>query len=154
VESSNTGEPISQLPFEIKKSHIWQLLVVFVPNCWGSLAYVTVATCRRLCCGYFKSVHAQAGSKGMINLPDGIVSVHLGNERYRGAYYFRGEKLVVTAYGMKESSADLEVLGGERGKAVVNLAKLVLIDMVRASQAIPDWHPELALCGTTTQIYY
>ena len=90
----------------------------------------------------------------MINLPDGIVSVHLGNERYRGAYYFRGEKLVVTAYGMQESSADLAVLGGERGKAVVNLAKLVLIDMVRASQAIPDWHPELSLCGTTTQIYY
>jgi len=59
----------------------------------------------------------------MINLPDGIVSVHLGNERYRGAYYFRGDKLV-------------------------------LIDMVRASQAIPEWHPELALCGTTTQLCY
>ena len=90
----------------------------------------------------------------MIKLPDGIVSVHLGDERYRGAYYFRGDKLVVTAYGMPESSADLEVLGDERGKAAVNLAKLVLIDMVRASQAIPDWHPELALCGTTTQICY
>jgi hypothetical protein len=103
--------------------------------------YVTVAT------------HARR-TNDMINLPDGIVSVHLGNERYRGAYYFRGDKLVVTAYGMRESSADLEVLGGERGKAMVNLAKLVLIDMVRASQAMPDWHPELALCGTTTQIYY
>jgi hypothetical protein len=80
----------------------------------------------------------------MINLPDGIVSVHLGNERYRGAYYFRGDK----------SSADLAVLGGERGQAVVNLAKLVLIDMVRASQAMPDWYPKLSLCGTTTQIYY
>ena len=57
----------------------------------------------------------------MISLPDGIVSVHLGEER---------------------------------GKAAVNLAKLVLIDMVRASQAIPDWHPELALCGTTTQLCY
>ena len=90
----------------------------------------------------------------MINLPDGIVSVHLGNERYRGAYYFRGDKLVVTAYGMRESSADLSVLGDERGKAALNLAKLVLIDMVRASQAIPDWHPELSLCGTTTQLCY
>lgn len=90
----------------------------------------------------------------MINLPDGIVSVHLGNKRYRGAYYFRGDKLVVTAYGMRESSADLSVLGSERGKAAVNLAKLVLIDMVRASQAIPDWHPELSLCGTTTQLSY
>ena len=90
----------------------------------------------------------------MIKLPDGIVSVHLDDKRYRGAYYFRGDKLVVTAYGMKESTADLAVLGGERGKAALNLAKLVLIDMVRASQAIPDWHPELSLCGTTTQIYY
>ena len=57
----------------------------------------------------------------MINLPDGIVSVHLGNERYRGAYYFRDDKLVVTAYGMRESSADLEVLGEERGRAVDDL---------------------------------
>ena len=91
----------------------------------------------------------------MIKLPDGIVTVHLDNKRYRGAYYFRGEKLVVTAYGMKEQSADMAVLGGERsGKAALNLAKLVLIDMVRASQAIPDWSPEFALCGTTTQIFY
>ena len=90
----------------------------------------------------------------MIKLPDGIVTVHLDDKRYRGAYYFRGDKLVVTAYGMRESSADLAVLSGERGKAALNLAKLVLIDMVRESQDIPDWHPELALCGTTTQIYY
>ena len=91
----------------------------------------------------------------MIKLPDGIVTVHLDDKRYRGAYYFRGERLVVTAYGMKEQSADMAVLGGERGgKAAMNLAKLVLIDMVRASQAIPDWSPEFALCGTTTQIFY
>ena len=51
----------------------------------------------------------------MIKLPDGIVTVHLDDKRYRGAYYFRGDKLVVTAYGMKEQSADMAVLGGERG---------------------------------------
>ena len=91
----------------------------------------------------------------MIKLPDGIVTVHLDNKRYRGAFYYRGDKLVVTAYGMKEQTADMAVLGGERtGKAALNLAKLVLIDMVRASQAIPDWSPEFALCGTTTQIFY
>lgn len=91
----------------------------------------------------------------MIKLPDGIVTVHLDDKRYRGAYYFRGEKLVVTAYGMKEQSADMAVLGGDRtGKAALNLAKLVLIDMVRASHAIPDWNPEFALCSTTTQIFY
>ena len=118
------------------------------------LPYVTVATYRHPRLQIIGVSRHASGTSGMINLPDGIVSVHLGNERYRGAYYFRGDKLVVTAYGMRESSADLEVLGGERGKAVVNLAKLVLIDMVRGSQAMPDWHPELALCGTTTQIYY
>lgn len=88
-----------------------------------------------------------------MKLPDGIVTVHVDDERYRGAYYFRGDQLVVTAYGFKESSADLTVLGDERGKAALNLAKLVLIDMVRSTKDVPDWHPELALQGTTTQIF-
>jgi len=89
-----------------------------------------------------------------MKLPDGIVTVHIDDQRYRGAYYFRGDELVVTAYGFKQSSADMAVLGGERGKAALNLAKLVLIDMVRDSQDVPDWHPELALQGTTTQIFF
>lgn len=89
-----------------------------------------------------------------MKLPDGIITVHLDDQRYRGAYYFKGDELVVTAYGLKQSSANMEVLGGERGQAAVNLAKLVLIDMVRASQDVPDWHPELALQGTTTQIFF
>jgi len=90
----------------------------------------------------------------MLKLPDGIVTIHLDDKRYRGAYYFRDDKLVVTAYGMRESSADLEVLGDERGKAALNLAKLVLIDMVRDALDVPDWTPELALQGTTTQIFF
>lgn len=90
----------------------------------------------------------------MVKLPDGIVTVHLDDQRFRGAYYFRGDKLVVTAFGMKEVEADLAVLGEERGKAALNLAKLVLIDMVRDQMDIPDWHPELALQGTTTQIFF
>jgi hypothetical protein len=90
----------------------------------------------------------------MLQPPDGIVTVHLDDKRYRGAYYFRDDKLVVTAYGMPESSADLEVLGDERGKAALNLAKLILIDMVRDQLEIPDWTPELALQGTTTQIFF
>jgi hypothetical protein len=67
----------------------------------------------------------------MNGMPDGIVSIHLDGDRYRGAYYFRGDELVVTAYGLKQSSASMAVLQGERGKAALNLAKLVLIDMVR-----------------------
>ena len=85
-------------------------------------------------------------------MPDGIVTVHLDGERYRGAYYFQGDELVVTAYGLRESSADMSVLQGERGKAVLNLAKLVLIDMVRESTDIPALHPGLSLQGSTTQI--
>jgi hypothetical protein len=88
----------------------------------------------------------------MINLPDGIVSVHLDGKRYRGAYYFRDGQLVVTAYGLKESSADIALLQGERGKAALNLAKLVLIDMVRASDPMHSMFPALALQGSTTQL--
>ncbi len=89
----------------------------------------------------------------MIKLPDGIVTVHLDSKRYRGAYYFRGDQLVVTAYGLQESSANLAVLEGERGKAAVNLAKLVLIDMVRDVMAVPNLDPGLSLQGSTTRLF-
>ena len=90
----------------------------------------------------------------MIRVPDGIVIVHLNGERYRGAYYFQGEELVVTAYGLRESSANLAVLGGERGKAALNLAKLVLIDMVRDAMDTPILDTGLSLQGSTTQINF
>jgi hypothetical protein len=88
----------------------------------------------------------------MIRNPDGIVTVHLDDERYRGAYYYRGDDLVVTAYGLQESSASMEVLQGERGKAALNLAKLVLIDMVRATLGAYNMPPGLSLQGSTTQM--
>ena len=86
----------------------------------------------------------------MIKMPDGIVTVHLDGERYRGAYYFRGEELIVTAYGLKKSSADMAVLGGERGKAALNLAKLVLIEMVRDVTGKSLLPSGLSLQGSTT----
>ncbi len=89
----------------------------------------------------------------MISLPDGIVTVHLNDERYRGAYYFRGNELVVTAYGLQESSVDMTVLGDERGKSALNLAKLVLIDMVKDVVDLPSLDPGLSLQGSTTAIY-
>jgi hypothetical protein len=88
----------------------------------------------------------------MIRMPDGIVTVHLDGERYRGAYYFQGDELVVTAYGLTESSASMAVLQGERGKAAHNLAKLVLIDMVRETTDVQSMHPGLSLQGSTTQM--
>jgi hypothetical protein len=90
----------------------------------------------------------------MIRLPDGIVTVHLDGERYRGAYYFRGDRLVVSACGLEEGSADLTILDGERGKAALNLAKLVLIDMVRSTPDLHSYPPCLARQGSTTAIYY
>jgi hypothetical protein len=86
----------------------------------------------------------------MNGMPDGIVSIHLDGDRYRGAYYFRGDELVVTAYGLKQSSASMAVLQGERGKAALNLAKLVLIDMVRDAVDFCDLPPGLSLQGSTT----
>ena len=82
------------------------------------------------------------------------MTVHLDGERYRGAYYYRGDELVVTAYGLREGSADLAVLGRERGKAALNLAKLVLIDMIRESIDISCIQRGLSLQGSTTAIFY
>jgi len=90
----------------------------------------------------------------MIRLPDGIVTVHLEDQRYRGAYYYRGDKLVVTAYGLQESSVDLAVLDGERGKAALNLAKLVLIDMIKDDADAQLPYQGLSLQGSTTAICY
>lgn len=88
-----------------------------------------------------------------ITMPDGIVTVHLDGERYRGAYFYEGDKLVVTAYGLETSSADMSVLQGERGKAALNLAKLVLIDMVRDALDIRLKDPGLSLQGSTTHLF-
>jgi hypothetical protein len=90
----------------------------------------------------------------MVNLPDGIVTVHLDDKRYRGAYYFRGDEMVVTAYGLRQSTIDLAVLNGERGKAALNLAKLVLIDMAKGAQAVPELEPLLCMQGSSTAICY
>ena len=90
----------------------------------------------------------------MIRLPDGIVTVHLNDERYRGAYYFRGDELVVTAFGLQESSVDIAVLDGERGKAALKLAKLVLIDMVKDVTDVGSLDPGLSLQGSTTGICF
>ena len=90
----------------------------------------------------------------MIRLPDGIVTVHISDERYRGAYYFRGDELVVTAYGLCETSVSMAVLNGERGKAALNLAKLVMIDMVKLATDEPYLDPGLSLQGSSTAICF
>jgi len=87
-----------------------------------------------------------------ITLPDGIVTVHLDGERYRGAYHFHKDELLVTAYGLRDTTTDMKILGGERGKAALNLAKLVLIDMVRDGTDVKLRDPGLSLQGSTTRL--
>ena len=86
----------------------------------------------------------------MARIPDGIVTVHLNGERYRGAYYFQDEKMVVKAYGLKEGLVSIGFLQGERGKAALNLAKLVLVDMIRTSAEHLSPQPAHSLQGSTT----
>jgi hypothetical protein len=86
-------------------------------------------------------------------MPDGLVTVHLDGERYRGAYFFDGDQLLVTAFDLEDSYADMACLQGERGKAALNLAKLVLIDMVRDAKGFPCEQPGLSLQGSTTHLF-
>ena len=81
------------------------------------------------------------------------VTVHINGIRYRGAYKIRGHKMVVSAYGLEESSNDISVLSGETGKAAMNLAKLMLIQMVRNTVDFRGMDPGLSLQGSTTTIY-
>jgi hypothetical protein len=90
----------------------------------------------------------------MSRLPDGIVTVHLNGGRYRGAYYFQGDRFIVTAHGLRESSTDIAVLGDERGVAALNLAKLLLVEMVRDAVDVEQVEPRLSLQGSTTQVCF
>ncbi|MFQ5549126.1 MAG: hypothetical protein ACE5FV_12595 [Woeseia sp.] len=90
----------------------------------------------------------------MIRMPDGIVTVHIDDVRYRGAYYFKGDKFVVSAYGLRECSNDVSVLDGETGKAASNLAKLMLTEMVKSTVLVRGLDPGLSLQGSTTQMVF
>lgn len=85
-------------------------------------------------------------------MPDGLVTVKIKGRRYRGAYFFEGNSLVVEGYGLETVTTDLAVLQGERGKAAVNLAKLALIEMVRNATALRGNAPELSSQGSTTRL--
>ena len=80
--------------------------------------------------------------------------MHMNGARYRGAYYFRGGDIVVTAYGLRESAVSMAVLNGERGKAALNLTKLILIDMVKLEMDERSLEPGLSLQGSTTAICF
>ena len=52
---------------------------------------------------------------------------------YQGSYYFRCNKLVAITGSIKDGETDLIILGGDLGKPAINLAKLILNNMVRKS---------------------
>jgi len=86
----------------------------------------------------------------MFGRPDGIVTVELGRESFRGKYYFRRKKFVVKADGFQEASIDAAVLGDDRGEAADNLARLVLIELVRDTVDVPALNFGPCLTGATT----
>ncbi len=81
---------------------------------------------------------------------DKIVTVHINSVRYRGSYKIRGDEMVVSAYGLEECSNDVSVLSGESGKAELNLAKLMLVQMVKSTMDVQDPDPGLSMQGSTT----
>ncbi|MFT5502277.1 MAG: hypothetical protein ACI88G_002421, partial [Woeseiaceae bacterium] len=49
----------------------------------------------------------------MIRMPDGVVTVHLDGERFRGAYYFRGDDLIRQAGSQPPTIHPFAGLSGE-----------------------------------------
>ena len=90
----------------------------------------------------------------MFGRPDGIVTVALGRESFRGKYYIRKQRFVVKADGFLEASIDAAVLGGDRGKVAENLARLVLIELVRDTVDVPIIDGGPCLTGATTAICF
>ncbi len=89
----------------------------------------------------------------MRKVSDHNVTVHINGIRYRGAYKIRGDQMVVSARGLEERTNDVSVLAGETGKAAMNLAKLMLIQMVKTTDDFHGLDSGLSLQGTTTQIF-
>ena len=89
----------------------------------------------------------------MRKIRDTNVTVHINGIRYRGAYKLQDDQIVVSGYGLRETTNDLSVLAGETGKAAMNLAKLMLIQMVRNTADFSGIEPGLSVQSTTTQIF-
>ena len=90
----------------------------------------------------------------MNNRPIGIVTVEVNGTRYRGAYKFQHEEFVVTAYGLVSASIDATVLSGENDRIVLNLAKLMLTDMVNDADTTDNEDLTLSMQGSTSTMCY
>ena len=64
----------------------------------------------------------------------------------------RRGKFVVKAKGFEETSVDAAVLAGDRGEAADNLARLMLIELVRETVDVPVLDCGPCLTGATTAI--
>ena len=88
----------------------------------------------------------------MFGFPDGCVSVELGRESFQAKYYIRRGRFVVKAKGFDETSVDAAVLAGDRGEVADNLARLMLIELVRDTVDVPILDCGPSLTGATRAI--
>ena len=84
--------------------------------------------------------------------PDGEVTVDCEGMKVTGSYTLKRGKLVLKADGLRETTIDASVLGGEAGRAADNLAKLALVDLLRDTAEVPVLDCGISLHGGTTTI--
>ena len=84
--------------------------------------------------------------------PDGEVTVDCDGMKITGSYTLKRGKLVLKADGFEETTVNAEVLGGEKGTAADNLARLALVDMLRDTAEIPVLDCGISLQGSSSTI--
>ena len=90
----------------------------------------------------------------MINNTIGIVTVTVGDIRYRGSYRIQGEDFLVTAYGLVGARMSASLVADGSQKVVLNLAKLMLTNMVKQQSDTPGTDLTLSMQGATSTVCY
>ena len=89
--------------------------------------------------------------------PDGEVTVDCDGMKVTGSYTLKRGKLLLKADGFEETAVNAAVLGGEKGKAADNLAKLALVELLKETTEVPTLECGITLhgggSGGTTAIY-
>jgi hypothetical protein len=84
----------------------------------------------------------------------GIVTVTVDGIRYRGAYKLEEQEFIVTAYGLAGARMDASLLSDGGDRVVLNLAKLMLTDMVNQAGESSADDLTLTMQGATSTICY
>ena len=148
--------------FGIREGHCVAVRIHFTANRKPYVACRTVNETGRLECicrvEEDRATNPVDASKTRMNaanqIPSGIVTVNIDGVRYRGRYTLRNDDFVVTAHGLACSRIDADVLSDGDDRVVMNLAKLMLTDMVSEALGSDDTDLTLALQGSTTRPCY